>query len=393
MSRVGWVDASMGVSGDMLLGALSDAGAFADGSDQRLLASLPFAARVSATPVDVAGLRAMAIEVTAAAEQPDRRLADVLAVVESADAPVEVRARAAAVFTRLAAAEAAVHGIATNDVHFHEVGAVDAIVDVLLVCLGLHGLGLDELLVSPIALGGGTARTSHGELAIPGPAVVQLLAGCDLVAIGGPFDVELATPTGVALLAEWATASGPLPATRVHSIGVGAGSRRFPDRANVLRLVLADRIAGEGTGDALLLETNVDDLEPRLWPGVIDALLAAGASDAWLTPILMKKGRPAHTLSVLTPASHAALVRATVFAETTAIGLREQTVTKVALERRSAVVTVRGHEIRVKVALDGGKVVNAQPEWEDVRAAATAEAVPAKTLLAEAVAAAAGLSL
>jgi uncharacterized protein (TIGR00299 family) protein len=376
----------MGVSGDMLLGALDHLEAL-QGWPQ-LAASLPFEVSGSAAGTDVNGIKAVSWQLAAAdPAQPERRLADVLTIVAAADVPEPVRERAAAVFQRIAAAEAAVHGVPVESVHFHEVGAVDAILDVLGVCLGLHALRLDRIVVSPIALGGGTVRVAHGDLAVPGPAVLALLTGSRLLAHGGPVDAELATPTGVALLAEWATDVGSLPAARVTGVGVGAGSRRFPDRANVLRLVVAEA-ADAAAGAALLLETNVDDLEPRLWPGVIAALLAAGASDAWLTPILMKKGRPAHTLSVLVPVDQADAVRAAVFAHTSAIGLREQTVGKHALERRVETVTVRGHQVRVKLALHEGVVVNAQPEWDDVALVAEKEAAPAKQVLAEAVAAA-----
>jgi uncharacterized protein (TIGR00299 family) protein len=379
----------MGVSGDMLLGALYDLGAYADEPETRLFSSLPITARGFVGAEDVNGLAAKAWRLDVTDDVPVlRQLADVLAITEGAAVPAPVKERAAAVFQRLATAEGAVHGISPAEVHFHEVGAADSIVDVLLVCLGLHTLGLEALVVSPIALGGGTIHVAHGELPVPGPAVLELLRGSQLVAQGGPFDVELATPTGVALLAEWATHVGSLPTGRVTGVGVGAGTRRFEERANVLRLVVAEA-ATETAGEALLLETNVDDLEPRLWPSAIAALLAAGASDAWLTPILMKKGRPAHTLSVLVPGEHAAAVRAALFSETSAIGLREQSVAKHALERRIETVTVRGHDIRVKVAVHQGKVVNAQPEWDDVAAVAAAEpGLAAKRVLAEAVAAA-----
>lgn len=389
MSRVGWVDASMGVSGDMLLSALSDLGALEDWS--AVTESMPFSLSGSIGDVEVNGLRARSFRyVGHESPPPERRLSDLLELLEKPAIPEAVRERAASVFRRIAEVEARVHGVTVDEVHFHEVGAADAILDVVGVCLGMHVLGLDALVVSSIALGGGTVRAAHGELAVPAPAVLGLLADTSLLAHGGPVDSELATPTGVALLAEWATTSGPIPPGRVSAVGVGAGDRRFESRANVLRLVVLESDAAP-VDEALLLETNVDDLEPRLWPGVIDALLAAGASDAWLTPILMKKGRPAHTLSVLTPLACADRVRAVVFAETTAIGLREQQVGKHALERRIEVVTVRGEQVRVKVALRDGHVVNVQPEWDDVRAAAAATATPAKTLLAEATAAAQGL--
>src|SRR3954454_24996222 len=205
-------------------------------------------------------------------------------------------ARPDRVFDRLARAEAAVHGIEPALVHFHEVGAVYAIVDVVGTCLGFQALGLDRLTVGRVALGGGRTTGRHGEVPVPGPAVLKLLESAQLQAHGGSDDVELATPTGVALLAELADGSGALPPVVVAATGTGAGGRNLPDRPNVVRLVVGDAVTHADEADQwLLVEANVDDLDPRLWPRVIEALLAAGAADAWLTPILMKKGRPAHT--------------------------------------------------------------------------------------------------
>ena len=228
------------------------------------------------------------------------------------------------------------HGTTPEAVHFHEVGALDAIADVVAACAGFAHLGLTALHVSAVALGGGTVQAAHGRMSVPGPAVVRLLA--DAPSYGGPVDVELATPTGAALLATHATAWGPAPAMTGTRQGHGAGGRDLAGHANVLRLVVGEPWSGSGhaeaPGTALVLETNVDDQDPRLWPAALAALLDAGASDAWLTPILMKKGRPAHTLHVLVHPSRAAQVRDAVFEHTSAIGLREQVVTKHALDRR-----------------------------------------------------------
>jgi pyridinium-3,5-bisthiocarboxylic acid mononucleotide nickel chelatase len=205
--------------------------------------------------------------------------------------------------------------------------------------------------------------------------------------------MELCTPTGAALLTTSASGYGGQPAMAVHGIGVGAGSRDPAGRPNVLRLFLGE--ASEGPADdgegALLVETNVDDLDPRLWPNVIAALLDAGASDAWLTPILMKKGRPAHTLSVLVRTRSADAVRTEIFRQTSTIGLRESAVGKIALDRRVRTVEVAGHPVHVKVALHRGQVVNTQPEYDDVVRAATATGRPVKDVLADAVAAARAL--
>ncbi|HMC68050.1 MAG TPA: LarC family nickel insertion protein, partial [Mycobacteriales bacterium] len=298
------------MSGDMLLGALSAAGAL---QLPELARALQVDVGVDVSVTERGALQAVAVAVRAADDQPHRRLADVQRIIEDADLVTPVKARAIAVFVRLAEAEARVHGREPSDVEFHEVGAVDAIVDIVGVCAGLHALGLDELVVSPIALGGGQMQTAHGTLPIPGPAVLELLRGCGLAAYGGPVDHELATPTGIALLAEWASRSGPMPPMTITGSGVGAGSRDLPQHPNVLRLVVGERLAEPDADEWQVMAANIDDLDPRLWPGVIDRLLAAGAVDAWLTPILMKKGRPAHTVHVMCAASKADGVRRALF--------------------------------------------------------------------------------
>jgi pyridinium-3,5-bisthiocarboxylic acid mononucleotide nickel chelatase len=261
------------------------------------------------------------------------------------------------------------------------------------VSAGLEDLGLDELVVSPVAVGSGRVHGAHGEMAVPPPAVVELLRGVPSYA--GPGDRELCTPTGAALLTSSATSYGPQPLMSVDRVGVGAGGRDPVTHANVLRLLvgekavsLRDASSGRGGNPApLLLECNVDDLDPRVWPSVIAALLEAGASDAWLTPILMKKGRPAHTLSVLVAADRADAVRTVVFRHTSTIGLREQTIGKTTLDRAMETVEVDGFPVHVKIAVHKGRVVNAQPEYDDVARAAAATGRPVKEVLADAIAA------
>ena len=382
--HVGWLDCTNGVSGDMLLGALTDVGAL-DELVETLTAAPDLGASVSVTVVKRGALSARRVEVTATDAQPHRNRADVQRILDRLPVPAPVRDSAARVFDRLAAAEARVHGVSIDDVLFHEVGAVDAIVDIVGVCLGLHSLGLNELTVSPISLGGGAGPTQHGQVPVPVPAVLELLADTDLVAQGGPGEHELATPTGVALLAELAQRSGAMPTMKVEHVGTGAGSRDTLDRPNVVRLVIGDAV--DGTDDAwLLVEANVDDLDPRLWPGVLDALMTAGAADAWLTPILMKKGRPAHTVSALTTDAEIDAVRQVLFAESSTIGARTTRVHKTALDRDWLDVDVVGQRVRVKVARFRGAVVSVNPEWEDVRAAADALGRSAKDVLADATA-------
>ncbi|MDQ1748677.1 MAG: pyridinium-3,5-bisthiocarboxylic acid mononucleotide nickel chelatase [Frankiaceae bacterium] len=382
---IGWVDAASGVSGDMLLGALSDLGALD-------VTTLGF--DVTATADARGGLRGVAVAVNVEPDQPHRRLADLLALLDQMPVGAEVRPRAAAVLHRLAAAEGRVHGVAPDSVEFHEVGAVDTIVDVVGACQGFAALGLDSLVVSPVALGGGRTRSAHGVLPVPGPAVLELLAAGSLVGYGGPIDVELATPTGIAILAELADRSGPMPAMTVTNTGVGLGGRDLDEQPNVLRLVVGQAAAGDpgDSGDEwLLLEANVDDLDPRLWPAVLARLLDAGAGDAWLTPIVMKKGRAAHMVSVLVAPRLADAAARVLFTESTTIGVRTTRVGKRALDRDWVTVAVGGHDVRVKVARLDGRVVNAVPEYDDVAAAAAASGRPVKVVLAAAAAEAAHL--
>jgi uncharacterized protein (TIGR00299 family) protein len=382
---IGWLDLSAGASGDMLLGALVDAGVPLD-VPAAAVAALPVEPiRLSAEPVTRHGLGATRVHVHAPPSDEHRTWADVRALLLLADLPTGVREPALAVFERLALAEGRVHRVSPEDVHFHEVGALDALADVVGVVAGFAHLGLTELSASPVALGSGSARGAHGVVPIPGPAVLELLTGSPVVA--GPVPAEMCTPTGAALVAELVSQWSPLPAMRVARVGTGAGGRDPVELPNVVRLVLGEPTVATPAGP-VVLEANIDDLDPRLWPGVLDALFAAGASDAWLTPILMKKGRPAHTLSVLCRPETVPDVQAAVFATTSTIGLRIVPVGKVALERTSSSVEVLGGRVGVKVAASDGRVVNVSVEYEDVAALARELGLPVKEVLRAATAAA-----
>jgi len=341
--------------------------------------------RLSTEQVTRHGLGATRVHVEVTETAAHRTWADVRALLLEAALDPAVRDGALTVFERLATAEGRVHRVPADEVHFHEVGALDALADVVGVVAGFEHLGLSRLTASPVALGSGSARGAHGVVPIPGPAVLELLTGVPVLA--GPVPAETCTPTGAALLAARVADWTPLPPMRVQRVGLGAGGRDPAELPNVVRLVL-----GEPTGtpeDAVVLEANVDDLDPRLWPGVLDGLLAAGASDAWLTPILMKKGRAAHTLSVLCRPEVVPAVRNAVFATTSTIGLRTVAVGKVALDRTEDGVDVLGARVGVKVARSDGRVVNVSVEFEDVAALARATGQPVKEALRAATAAAA----
>jgi len=379
---IGWLDCAAGASGDMLLGALVDAGVDLAVLQQAVDAVAPEPVHLRTETVTRGGLGATRVHVDVDASDVTRTWTDVRRLLEAATLPAEVLTTSLRAFARLAEAEAEVHRVPAEQVHFHEVGALDAIADVVGVAAGLHALGLTALTCSPVALGSGTTRGAHGPLPVPVPAVLALLTGVPVLAGDAPY--EMTTPTGAALLATAVTGWGGLPPMRVTRTGMGAGGRDPAEVANVVRLVLGE--PAEEAATALLLETNVDDLDPRLWPAVLQRLLDVGASDAWLTPILMKKGRPAHTLSVLCHDDDADAVRRVVFTETSTIGLRTQRVGKLALERTETRVEVDGQRIRVKVAVHEGQTVNANPEYDDVVAAASALGRPVKAVLAAAAA-------
>jgi uncharacterized protein (TIGR00299 family) protein len=386
---IGWLDLSSGVSGDMLLGALVHAGVPL-GLLQSEIACMGLDIELVSEQTTRAGLAATRVHVVTHEQNPPRRtlpqIRELLGRLTPAVAEAAIRT-----FELLAAAESRVHGIAPDEVHFHEVGALDALADVAGACAGLLSLDLSELTAGPIALGGGTVETAHGQLPVPGPAVLEILRAASAPALGGG-DVELCTPTGAALVVAHATGFSAMPAMAVSAVGSGAGSRDTAGRANVVRLVLGEPMsatpATPAAAHSLVIEANVDDLDPRAWPVVLDALLAAGADDAWLTPILMKKGRPAHTVSALTSEPASAAVRAAFFRETSTLGVRESPAMKTALTREFRTVDVGGQPIAVKLGRGrDGTLLNAMPEWDDVVRAASALGQPVKRVLAQAQAA------
>ncbi len=380
---IGWLDCSAGVSGDMLLGALVDAGADLGVLQEAVDRVGVEPVRLERSTVTRAGLGACKVDVVVDERPRTRTWSDVRELLERADLGERVRATALGVFARLADAEAAVHRTTPEQVHFHEVGALDAVADVVGAAAGLDALGLTSVTASPVVLGSGTTSGAHGPLPVPPPAVVALLQGAPVLA--GPVAQEMTTPTGAAVLASVVASYGPLPPMVLRRSGTGAGGRDSTELANVLRLVLGDPVEAPGS-DAVVLEANVDDLDPRLWPGVLSSLLEAGAHDAWLTPVLMKKGRPAHVLHVLCPPARVAVLQEVALRETTTLGVRSYAVTRRVLDRAWRTVEVDGRPVRVKLGLLGSEVVNAVPEWEDVAAAAAALGRPAKLVLQDAAA-------
>jgi pyridinium-3,5-bisthiocarboxylic acid mononucleotide nickel chelatase len=398
VTTIGWFDCSSGASGDMLLGALVAAGVPLEVLTSAVDAVSPESVELSAAPVTRNGMAATQVSVEGTESTHHRTWADIRALLDAAELDDDVRRSSHETFRRLAEAEAAVHGTTPEAIHFHEVGALDAIADIVGVCAGIAHLRLDALHTSAVAVGSGFVRAAHGRLPVPVPAVVQLLAAASAPSYSGELDGtpvgELCTPTGAALLTTHVSAWGAQPPMRVRAQGVGAGTRDTPGKANVVRLLLgtsAEVVQSNPAASAqVVVESNVDDLDPRVWPAVLQRLMAVGAADAWLTPILMKKGRPAHLLSVLVDPERLDRVCHVIFTETSAIGVRSYQVAKKPLERETRTVDLPYGSVRVKVASHGGEVVNVQPEYDDVLALAERTGRPVKSVLAEAAALAHG---
>ncbi len=365
--RHAWIDASAGIAGDMLLGALVDAGADLAVVQAAVDAVVPASVRLDAAEVTRAGQRATKITVAVITEDlPHRRWATIRDRLVEAAVSAPVRDRALATFARLAEAEATAHGIPVDDVHFHEVGALDSIADVVGVAAALADLHVTSVSAGAVAVGSGRTRAAHGDLPVPVPAVVRLSVGWRVHAGGSG---ELTTPTGMALVATLAERCEDLPSMTVLASGAGAGTKDFPGRPNITRVLVGERAAttSPAAGQTMIiLEAGVDDLDPRLWPGVLDRLLQAGAADAWLVPIVMKKGRPAHLLTVLARPDLASPLQQLIFEHTSTLGVRQHEVVRSALARGWTPVDVDGSPVRTKIGYDATGIRQVNPEFDDV---------------------------
>lgn len=372
-----YLDAFCGISGDMLVGALADAGA-----DQAAiidaLASLETGAAISFENVKRCGIGATKFHVDVQETHAHRHLSHILKMIDKAALPDHAKANATAVFQRLGEAEAAVHQVPLERVHFHEVGAADSIADIVGACLAFELLGVTTIVSSPLNVGSGTVKTAHGVLPVPAPATASLLNGKPVYSEGPA--VELTTPTGAALASTLARGFGVLPPLTVGRTGYGAGGHDFPDRANVLRVILGDETGAREATTISVLEANIDDLSPQIIAYAMDRLLDSGALDVTLQPIEMKKGRPGTLLTVLARPEDRETMARIIFAETSTLGLRIYTAERRVQERRWVDVQTPHGKVRIKVSGGGGYA----PEYEDCRRIAQESGVPLKHIIAEA---------
>jgi uncharacterized protein (TIGR00299 family) protein len=395
--KIAYFDAFSGLAGDMIVGALLDCGiALADLEGE--LASLALeGVRMRRETREKSGIRAtkFVVEIDSAAHDhgprghghdAHRSFGDIRRLIRQSALSSRVCELALQVFARLAEAEGKVHGIEPDDVTFHEVGAIDSIVDVVGAAWAIDTLAIDEILVGPLPLGRGFVQAAHGPLPVPGPATAELLRGFPVRLGDGEW--EMVTPTGAAIVSALGRPAA-LPARMVvERIGYGAGDSDFTDRPNLLRVLLGSPTDEVGVDSLLLLETNIDDLNPELYDYVMERLFAEGARDVFFAPIHMKKNRPAVLLSVLADPARRDALAAVLFAETSTLGLRVSPVERLRVEREVREVDTRFGRVRVKVGRGPDGSLNVAPEYDDCRRIATAERVPLKVVYQEAVAAA-----
>jgi uncharacterized protein (TIGR00299 family) protein len=379
-----------GIAGDMTIAALLHLGAPRAALEDGLRRLGLSGVSVEAREVEVQGIRAVHVEVRGAPEQhvhrPWRSIRDLIA---GARLPPRAAELAQSGFALLAKAEARIHGVDPEDVEFHEVGAIDSIVDVVGAALLLHALAPERIVSLPPPSGGGLEQSAHGTIPVPAPATLELLRG-RTIRPSGPG--ERTTPTGAAILAAWTEEVLAIPELTVDRIGYGAGTRRWEDAPNLLRAVLGRPAAARDREGSWILEANLDDLSPQLVAVALDSVLAAGALDAWVAPVTMKKGRPGHLFGALVPEAARAAVEAEIFKQTSTLGIRATRIERRVLDRELVEVETAYGKVRVKVGRLSGKVLSAAPEFEDCRQAAERHSVAVKEVMAAALSAFRGTS-
>jgi uncharacterized protein (TIGR00299 family) protein len=372
-----YLDAFSGLSGDMLVGALASAGA-----DQSAIAgaihSLEVGAEVSFEPVKRRGIGALKFHVKVAETQKHRHLRHILAMIDKAALPERTKAQASAVFQRLGEAEAAVHQVGIEKVHFHEVGAADSISDIVGACLAFDLLGVERIVCSPVNVGSGTVETEHGTLPVPAPATASLLIGKPIYSRGPAM--ELTTPTGAAVVVTLAETFGAMPPMRIESTGYGAGGRDFPEHANVLRALIGEDARATESTTVSVIEANIDDSTPQVLAYALERLMESGALDASLQHLTMKKSRPGALLQVIALPEDRDRMVSLLFAETSTLGVRFYQAERRVQERDWVEVCTPHGVVRIKRSGTGGFA----PEYDDCRKLAQATGTPLKQIMAEA---------
>jgi uncharacterized protein (TIGR00299 family) protein len=413
--RIAYLDCFSGISGDMFVGALLDAGVPAE-VFEHTVAALDIGAKLEISRVDRSGISASKIDVLVRGEKElprdvyweqhghrhehdhdspqaapaphhhGRNLTEIKQIISRTKIGAGAKATATRIFEALGRAEARIHNTDIESIHFHEVGAVDAMVDIVCAAVGAQELGVDEWVCSPLNVGGGTVKCAHGTFPVPAPATVELLQGTPIYSSG--LNLELVTPTGAAIVRTLAHRFGSFPEMLVHRAGYGAGTRDVPGHANVLRLTIGEAVAqkpAHGSQETIsVLEANLDDLNPQVFGYVLHRLLEEGALDVFGAPVQMKKNRPGMLLTVLCRPEDSSRLSQVVFTETTTLGIRRREESREILDRRWITVETRWGTVHMKVASINGTVTNYAPEYEDCRQIATEHRVALKEVMQEA---------
>ena len=383
--KLAYFDCFSGISGDMTLGALVDAGCPADLLRTELQALKISGWELSTEKVWKNGMSATYVRVKTEDQQKHRSLSTILEILKSSPLAAPVRERASAIFQKLGEAEAHVHDAPIEKVHFHEVGAVDAIVDIVGACIGFHALGIERFACSPLNVGGGTAKMAHGVLPVPAPATARLLQNAPTFSNG--VQRELVTPTGAAIVATLCDSFGPQPPMSVSVIGYGAGTADLEGQPNVVRIMIGE--AAEKSAAALdeeisIIEANLDDMNPQIYGYVLEKALSVGALDVYTTALQMKKNRPGTLLTILCRPEDAGKLMSLVFAETTTLGVRTHGAQRRILPREWVSVSTAYGDVRIKLSRSNGHILHAAPEYDDCRKLAVEKQVPLQQVINEA---------
>jgi uncharacterized protein (TIGR00299 family) protein len=383
--RLAYFDCFSGISGDMTLGALVDAGCSADLLRSKLQALPVPGWELSTEKVWKNGMSATYVRVRTEDQQKHRSLSTILEILKNSKLAAPVRDRASAIFQKLGEAEAHVHDAPVEKVHFHEVGAVDAIVDIVGSCIGFNALGIERFVCSPLNVGGGAAKMAHGVLPVPAPATARLLQGAPTFSNG--VQRELVTPTGAAIVATLCDSFGPQPPMTVSAIGYGAGTADLEGQPNVVRIMIgesADKSTSALDEEISIIEANLDDMNPQIYGYVVEKALLAGALDVYTTALQMKKNRPGTLLTMLCKPQDTEPLMSLIFAETTTFGIRTYRAQRRALPREWVNVATSYGSVRIKVSRSNGHVLHAAPEYDDCRKLAVEKQVPLQQIISEA---------
>jgi uncharacterized protein (TIGR00299 family) protein len=377
--KIAYFDCFAGCGGDMIVAAMIDAGLDADFL-QSSLDSLGIAdLKIKVEKVMRCGISALHFTPAAPGEQHHRKLSDIIAIIQHSDIGESAKGHAAEIFRKLAEVEGRIHAKDVEAIHFHEVGAVDSIVDIVSACVGFDALGVEEVCCSALSVGGGTVQSAHGLLPVPAPATVELLKQAGAPIVGGPVDSELLTPTAAAILTHFAGRFGAMGAMTVQATGYGAGTRQFDNLPNILRLVVGQTEEPGAVADCVcVLECNIDDADGETVGFAMDRLLDAGALDVFTTAIGMKHNRPAVMLSVISPPAKAGDLERIIFSEGLTLGIRRQLIARSKLARQSVTVRTEFGEVRIKIGSLQGRLVSAKPEYADCAEAAQKHGIPLK---------------